>query len=123
MSSQYAGIAARALAMIARKGAAITFLDTGTEPTYDEATDTWSGGTPAEVVGRAVQIPDDPRRFALLGLVISDPVTLIVGASGLGTTPTPGKLMAFGSRVYTIRNVEPVAPSGEPIIYTVIGAG
>lgn len=121
--SQYDGISTRALATITRKGAAVTFPGTGTAATYDPATGTWSGGVPgADVTGRAVQIDSDPDRFAALGLVLVNPVTLLVAASGLTVTPAPNMPMTWASKTYTIRDVDAVAPSGDPIVYAVIGS-
>jgi len=121
---QYDAVAQRALAAITRKGGPVTFPGTGTPPTYDPATDTWSGGAAgADVVGRAVQIDGDPDRFAALNLVLVNPVTLMVAASGLTVTPAVGMLFTWGGLTYSLKDKEEVKPDGQtPIIYVVTGS-
>lgn len=124
--SIYDAVAERALAQITKKGGVVTFpgANVGTPQTYDPATDTYSGGTPpSDATGRAVQIEGDPDRFKTLGLVLVNPVTLMIAAAGLGVTPAPGMLMSWGGKNYNIKDVDPVMPDGvTPIIYTVIGS-
>lgn len=119
--SQYDAVAQRALAQITAKGAPVVFT-AGTAPVYNPLTDTWSGGTLGPVQGRAVQIPDNPTRVAALSLVLIDPVTLLVAASGLKVTPLPGMPMAWAGVTYVVKDAEAVAPDGTPILWTVIGS-
>lgn len=118
--SQYDAVAQRSLATIKRKGAKVTFPGGG-PPVYDPLSDSWSGGSATSVVGSAVQVPGDPDKLAALSLVLVNPVTLLVAASGLGIVPTPGGTFTWAGKTYTIKFSEPVAPSGVAIIYTVVG--
>lgn len=122
--SNYDAISARALATISKKGGAVTFHETGTASTYSASTDTWSGAVPAsDVVGRAIQLEDDPKRRAARSLVLTNPLTLLVAASGLSITPMVGKTMTWNSVVYAIRDVEVLAPNGTtPILFTIVGS-
>lgn len=117
---QYDAIAQRSLATIKRKGGPVTFPGGGA-PVYDPATDTWSGGAASAAVGRAVQVPGDPDRMSAMGLVLVNPVTLLVAAAGLAIVPTPGGTFTWAGKTYTIKFVEPVAPDGAAIIYTMVG--
>lgn len=125
MSGKYDQVAKRTLAVIAKKGGAVVFPGVlpGTPPTYNPLTDTWSGGTGAtDATGKAVQIPDDPERFAAIGLVTQNPVTLLVAAKNLGFTPAPGMRFRWASRDATVKDVEAVDPAGDgAVMYTVIG--
>lgn len=118
--SIYTATAQRSLATIKRKGGKITFAGGGA-PVYDPITDQWSGGSATSVVGSAVQVPGDPDRMAALSLVLVNPVTLLVAASGLSIVPQPGGTFTWAGKTYTIKFCEPVAPDGTPIIYTVVG--
>lgn len=123
MTTIYAPQAASALATITRKGAAVTFPDaTGTAPVFDQTTETWTAGTLTDVTGRAVEIPGDPNTYQALSLVQSNPVTLLLAASGLTITPAPGMSFTWAGTAYTVRLVSPLAPDGTPVIYTVVGA-
>lgn len=124
---QYDAVAQRALAAITRKGGPVTFAVQTSAPIYDPATDTWSGGTTSSITGRGVQIPDNPEQILRLqgqGFTLTDPITLMVAASGLGVVPTSGMTMTWGNNVaYAIRSVEAINPDGtSPILYTIIGS-
>lgn len=121
MSSIYDAVATRALGTITKKGAPVIFT-AGTAPIYSPIDDTWTGGTLGPVTGQAVQIPDDPTQFAALGLVLVDPVTLMVAAKGLACTPTPGMPMLWAGVTYAVKYAEAVAPDGTPILWTVVGS-
>jgi hypothetical protein len=123
--SQYDAVAQRSLATITKKGAAVVFPTAGgTQPTYDPATDTWSGGSSSSVTGRAVQIDGDPDRWKTLSLILVNPVTLMIAASGLSITPAIGMTFMWpeSGTTYTIRDKQEVAPDGTPIIYVVTGS-
>jgi hypothetical protein len=119
--SIYAATATRTLATIKKKGAPVVFDGAGTPATYDPLTDLWSGGSPAQATGSAVQVPGDPDQFRALSLVLVNPVTLLVAASGLAIVPVPGNTFTWAGTKYTVRHSEPVAPDGVPILHTVIG--
>lgn len=119
---QYDAVATRTLAAITKKGAAVLF-GVAAGNVYNPLTDTWSGGTVSFATGRAVEIPGDPNRFQALGLVLTNPVTLLVAAQGLTIEPAPGMSLTWGGVGYTIMNVDRVAPDGETLLlYTVIAA-
>lgn len=129
VSVAYAGIAQRALAQITRKGAAVVF-PSASGRVYDEDTDRWIAGTPTTITGRAVQTEGDPDRFSALGLVLTDPVTLLV--AGIGFTDAAGASVAFepalgaafdwvGKR-YTVRDLNPTAPDGSAIVWEMTGS-
>lgn len=121
MAGKYDAVATRALATIARKGSPVTFGAT-TGGTYNPLTDTWSGGTASAITGQAVQIEGDPDRFAALNLVLVNPVTLLVAAKDLDVAPEPGMTFTWASKVYTIKDVDPTAPDGVAVLYTVTGS-
>lgn len=125
MTSIYATDAADALADITENGAAITFPDAipGTAGVYDPATDTWSAGTPpTDATGYALQLEGDADTYRALSLIQSNPVTLMIAASGLTITPRPGMAFTWASTAYTIRTADPFGPDGTPIYFTVVGS-
>lgn len=124
-TSQYNAVAERTRAVIAKKGADVVFVDLDEgSGAYNPLTDTWSGGpTATAVTGAAVEVPGDPDRFAALGLVLANPVVLLVAATGLEITPAPGMAFTWGGVTYTIKNVEKVAPDGVTVVlWTLIGS-
>lgn len=122
MAGKYDAVAKRALVTIGKKGTDVTFPGTGSSgDIYDPFTETWSGTGTADASSKAVQIQGDPDRFASLSLSMVNAVTLMVAASGLAVVPTAGMAMEFAGVTYTVKDVDPVAPDGTPIIYTVIG--
>lgn len=120
MSSQYDAIAQRSLAAIARKGATVSFNTSA--GIYDPVTDTWSGGTSGNALGKAVQTANDLQQLVALSLVTEKTVTLLVAARGLTVTPDRGEHFTWAGVDYTIREVETIAPDGTPILYRVVGA-
>ncbi len=125
MAGKYDAVAKRTLAVIAKRGGDVLFpgATPGTPGVYNPLTDTWTGGTGAtDATGKAVQIPDDPERFKAIGLVTSNPVTLLIAAKNLGFTPAPGMRFVWASRSYSTKDVEAVDPAGDgAVLYTVIG--
>lgn len=121
---RYDATAQRSLAAIKRAGSTVTFPGTAssTPGIYDPTTGVFTEGTPgSDAVGRAVQIEGDPDRWSSLGLTLTNPVTLMLAASGLTVTPTVGASFTWAGTTYVIRDVDPVAPDGTPIIYTITG--
>lgn len=117
----YATDHASAYADVLEAGAAVTF--TAISPgTYAEATDTWSGSATTTVVGYAVEIPADVRRYEALELVQREPKTLLFACSTYGSVPSLGMTVTWNSVVYTVRDVQVVAPDGSAIISTVVVA-
>ena len=123
--SRYDRAVTLALKAITQKGGPIVFPGAGTPPVYNRATDTWSGGVAgSDVIGQAIQIPDNPERFAALNLAIVNPVTIMVAGSGLTITPLVGMPFVWGTRSYVIKDVESLAPDGVTnVLWTIIGQG
>jgi len=107
MTSIYDRTAERAAKTIAKKGATVVF----------------NPQTATPVTGSALQIEDDPATMAALQLTTSNPVTLLVAASGLGIVPAAGMQFDWAGTRYVAKSVEALAPDGTPILFTVIGAG
>lgn len=117
----YTALAARAQALIKRKGGTVTF-SRGGSAVYDPATDTWSGGTVSPASGPAVQVRSNPMMLLAAQLVITTPVTLIVAAPALGGfIPQPADTFSWGGIAYTVKLVQDVAPDGGQILYKVTG--
>lgn len=83
----------------------------------------------------AVAIESNRTRYAELGLIESESVTLMVAAAELSALATPtapalGDVMTWGGSTFTVRDVAPFNPDGStdasgfatPIYYTVIGS-
>jgi hypothetical protein len=121
VTSIYAATAQRALATIRKKGAPFT-LTTASGRVYDPDLGTWTGGAPVVATGYAVQDEDDPMRFSALSLTLVDPVTLLAAAFGLAVVPAPNMALTWAGVIYTVKNVEAIAPDGTAIVYTLIGS-
>jgi hypothetical protein len=116
--SQYDAVASRALALIARKGAAIAFLVV-TAGTPDPTTGLPPTSTTTTVMGSAVEIPGDAadrEQYIALGLIQLNPVTLYVAGSGLAATPAPGMRAIWAGKDYTIKLATRVAIDGVSVI-------
>lgn len=127
---KYDAVAKRALATIKRKGSPAIFRGAGivTEPVYDPLTGLWSD--PVNVPGAtnsapAVRIPGNPTRYATNGMTMIDSISLLVAAVPGGPVPAVGMTVEFGdpSKEYTIKWVEPTAPAGKPIMFSIDGQG
>ena len=128
MTTKYADELADALADITEAGAVVTFPGAvpGTAGTHDPATDTWGGGTAAtDATGRGIEIPGDPDTYRTLSLIQSNPVTLLLAASGVTITPRAGMPFVWpaGGTPYTVRLATPMGPDGTPILWTLVGSG
>jgi hypothetical protein len=127
--SEYTAIALRALATIRRKGGPVSF-PSGTAPAYDADTDSWSPDLRTVATGSAVQIDGDPDRLAVLSLVVVNPVTLLIAAEGWTTaagasvafTPIMPTTMTWAGEVYAVKDIDPIAPNGRAIAWTVVGS-
>jgi len=106
--SIYDSISARAAATIERKGAPVSF---SSFPSGESA------------ASDAVEIEGDPDRFIALKLELVNPVTLLVAARPLSTfKPESGKRMLWAGTTYIVKDAEPTAPDGVPILWTVTGS-
>jgi hypothetical protein len=114
---------AQFLTQATASGGPIVFPDAGGTPAVqDPTTGVWTGGTaPSPETGYAVQTDGDPDRFAALGLVLNNPVTVLVAAQDLSVVPSPGMRFQWASKPYTTKLSEPHGPDGDPIYYKVTG--
>ena len=117
----YAPDHASALADVAAAGASVTFTSV-TPGTYDESTDTWSGGSSSTVTGSAVRVRGNPREDEALELIQSEAPSLLFTPTTYGQLPALNASVTWNSIVYTVRSVEPVAPDGTAILARVIVA-
>lgn len=97
--------------------AIITFTDT--TQTRDPVTGHVSPTTVA-ITGLAVQEPGDPERYKQLQMSVSESPTLRFTPDIYGTIPAPGNRCTWGGKAYTVRDVEPQAPTGYAITARVI---
>lgn len=110
-----------ALADVATAGASVTF--TFVSPgTYDETTDTYSGGSSSTVTGSAIRVRGDRREYEALKLVQSEAPTLFFTPTTYGQVPAIGASVTWNSVVYIVRSVDPVSPDGTAICARVIVA-
>lgn len=122
MATQYADEIADAGRQIAAAGQSVTF--TRTTQAYDAATDT-AVPTVTTATGAAIRVKPrftDITRFLSPGLALSDPVTLLVAASGMAFDPLPGDTFVWSGQTYAVRSVDPTGPDGATIITRVVGS-
>lgn len=117
----YAADHAAALADLRAAGARVVFA-APTGRTHDPATGMLTGGAPGLVPGAAIRVRGNPTRYEALRLVESEAPTLLVALDDYSATVPLGAQVAFGQVTYTVRDVEPVAPDGTPIVLRVVVA-
>ena len=105
---------ARAYRLVKRKGAAVTF--TRITRSHTASTGRVSSPVATSIIGVAVRDEGDPKRYARLTLISTEAVTLFFVPRTFGQLPKHGDACNWGNG-YTVRDVDPVAPSG-----VVIGA-
>lgn len=121
MATSYATEHASAYADILAAGAAVTFSAVSAG-TYDGATDTWSTPVTTTVAGAAIRVRGNPQTYQALELIQSEAPTLLFAPSTYGATPALGMTVTWDGVVYTVRAVEPIAPSGDTILERVVVA-
>lgn len=121
MAASYATEHASAYADILAAGAAVTFSAI-TPGTYTPATDTWSTPVTTTVAGAAMRVRGNPLTYQALELVQTEAPTLLFAPATYGATPAPGMTVTWDGVVYTVRSVEPIAPSGDTILARVVVA-
>jgi hypothetical protein len=119
----YAAEIESAAADIQDAGAPVTFSrGTGT---YNDTTGNVSGG-PLTASSFAISVKGKPIRDLPGGLVLNQPITLLVAAKQLGSfSPLPNDKMTWGGTTYTVapyEGVDPVMPDGTAIMYRVTGS-
>lgn len=110
---------ASALDQITEAGAAVTFTKV-VPGVYDPETDTWTDADDQSVSGSALRVKGDPETYKSLGLVEHEAPTLLFAPDTYGEVPALGATVPFGGETYTVKNVDPVAPDGTPIIVRVV---
>jgi head-tail adaptor len=89
---------------------------------YNDGDGTFSGA-PASAASKAIRRRGDASRLAALNLRLVQPITLTVDAEPLGVfVPAPDDAITFGNQTYAVRDVEPIAPDGINLAYTVTGS-
>lgn len=108
------GMRRRVHSLLGRTGTPVTLATETAGGTYDPATDTFTAGDAAAsyVTGRAMRVAGDPTRYEALGLVQSEAPTLVFVPDVVGQLPPPGATLRFGESLFTVRDVDPVAPDG-----------
>jgi hypothetical protein len=103
----------------------ITFTRT-TPGTHDPTTGAWSDPTVTTITGSAIQVRGDPRRYQALELVLSTMPTLLFGPTDYGLRAgtaefvQPGDTTVWGTKIYTVRDVDPIAPDGVVIAARIV---
>ena len=95
---------------------------TRTTLTYDAATDT-STSAETTITGSAIQVRGDPQRYRDLGLVLSTMPSLLFAPTTYGDSVAPGDVVtwpATGGSVYTVKDVQDLAPDGVVITSTLV---
>lgn len=117
----YAPDHAGALADVKAAGAAVTF--TFRNPgTYDEATGLFTSAGTSSVAGYAVRVRGNPKTYDRLSLKQSEAPTLLFTPNTYGALPQMDHVVTWNSIVYTVRDVEPVAPDGSAILAKIVVA-
>lgn len=105
---------------IKKAGAPVTFARG--KQTYNDS-DSSLSGTEVSASSYAIRTKGNPVRLAALNLKLVQPVTLLVAAFYLAAfVPLPDDKMTFGGVVYTIKDIDPVAPDGAAIVYRITGS-
>lgn len=117
----YAADHAGAVADVQAAGARVTFT-LSSPGTYTDATDAWTSATTTTVAGYAIRVGGNPVRYAELNLRQSEAPTLLFTPSTYGSLPALGSSVTWNSLVYTVRDVQPLAPDGTAILARVVVA-
>lgn len=119
--SDFTGWVTKAEAMVAAKGATVTFRRESS--TFTATTGRFSG-SPTTATGNAVRVRGVQARFPAVDLAkLANPLVLLVAASSLSTyVPTPGDAVTFASVTAKVEAVDRVAPNGTAILFYVLAA-
>lgn len=85
--------------------------------TLDEATGLVTP-TESTITGSAIQVRGDPKRYEAVGLVLQTMPTLFFTPTTYGDTPGVGDQVTWpvtNGSVYTVRDVDVIAPDGVTI--------
>ena len=117
----YAAQHASALRMLRAKGASCTF--TKATKTHTASTDAVVTGTPVVLKGAAIRTEGDPKVYERLQLTEAEAPTLLFASETYGDAAPPlGATTVFGGVGFTVKEVQPVAPDGTPIVSKVVVA-
>lgn len=119
--ADYTADAAQAQADIAAAGAAVTFARGA--GAFTPSTGRVSGAATTATSAAVRVIGTDRLRFIQQSTKLVNPIVLLVGSEALGTfEPTPGDTMTFSGDRYVVRDVNPIAPDGTDILYSIVGS-
>lgn len=118
--ADYSAMHSRAVALIARHGAPVTFTFNvpGTETPSSGA---FVGPSTTTIGGSAVQKKGDPNMYAALGLIEQDTRTLLVGISDATLRLSlSGATCVWDGVTFFVKKLWEVAPNAQPIIAVVV---
>lgn len=119
--SSSASLHDRAKAALARNGVPVTFTLTG-QGTYNPATDATTSAPDVIITGAAFQDEGDLDRYQVLGLIASRARRLFFVPDTLDQVPPLGSIVAWGGASFSVKDVDPLAPTGQAIAATVVVA-
>ncbi len=99
-----------------------------TAGTYTASTGLFAGASSSTITGSAIQVRGNATRYRDLGLNISAMPTLLFTPTSYplyaNTTEfvQPGDTVTWNELVYTVKDVDPVAPDGYVIVARIIVA-
>lgn len=76
--------------------------------------------TTTTIVGSAIRVQGDARRYEALGLRETEAPTLLFVPNTYGDTVKPGDRVTWESKEWTVAEVFPLAPDGVTILQKVI---
>lgn len=119
MTTNYAAAHARALAAVAKKGAAVTF--TLESPGTNSATDdSWTNPATTTVTGKAIEDEGDPETYRALELIDVTPSTLFFVPTTFGQLPPLNSIVNWAGANRSVKAVFPLRPDGRTIAARVI---
>lgn len=130
----FSRIRSRAASVIAKYGATVWFYGSG-EAAHENADGSWTEATDStRFDAKGIQTRGDPDQLGLglvkVNLILDNPVTVLVAAviertpghfEPIAGDPVPQLHFEWANIEYTIVKVLPVAPSGKPIYFVVVG--
>lgn len=122
--SNYSKNAASALRAITKAGQA-ALLRRSTPGTYNTETATTAAPTvtnsPCYAVLFDYDLRDSGLSVAEASLIQAGDKQILIPASGLTFSPTPGDLLIVGGVIWTVKKVKELNPAGIPILYELNG--
>lgn len=109
--ADYSRLHARTLRKMRKRGARAVFTSLANS-LYNPVTDRFGSGPGPRVEGYAVEVPGDLTEYAELGLIQSEPVTLMFAPTTYGETPALGTVVTWAGKGRTLRAIRPIRPAG-----------